>query len=104
MRKGFREKLTGTNTDRPQLRELVEFRSERDLFRMRTAEGRSRAKARGQHMGRPSKLTPAQKAEARRRRAQGATLAELALSYGVGKSTISRLNSRYAVSSCAGVS
>jgi hypothetical protein len=34
------------------------------------------------HMGRPPKLTPAQKAEARRRRAQGATLAELARSYG----------------------
>ena len=45
----------------------------------------------GQHMGRPPKLTDAQEAEARRRRAQGATLAELARSYGVGKSTISRL-------------
>jgi DNA invertase Pin-like site-specific DNA recombinase len=64
---------------------------ERDLIRTRTAEGRSRAQKRGQHMGRPSKLTEAQKAEARRRRAQGATLAELARSYGVGKSTISRL-------------
>jgi transposase-like protein len=42
-------------------------------------------------MGRPPKLTPAQKAEACRRRAQGATLAELARSYDVGKSTISRL-------------
>ena len=64
---------------------------ERDLVRTRTAEGRSQAQKRGQHMGRPSKLTEAQKAEARRRRAQGATLAELARSYGVGKSTISRL-------------
>ena len=64
---------------------------ERDLIRTRTAEGRSRAQKRGQHMGRPPKLSPAQKAEARRRRAQGATLAELARSYGVGKSTISRL-------------
>jgi len=42
-------------------------------------------------MGRPLKLTPAQKAEACRLRAQGATLAELARSYDVGKSTISRL-------------
>jgi DNA invertase Pin-like site-specific DNA recombinase len=67
---------------------------ERDLIRTRTAEGRSRAQKRGQHMGRPPKLTPAQKAEARRRRAQGATLAELARSYGVGKSTISRLTAR----------
>jgi DNA invertase Pin-like site-specific DNA recombinase len=46
---------------------------------------------RGQRMGRPPKLTAAQKAGARRRRAQSATLAELARSYGVGKSTISRL-------------
>src|SRR5271167_367262 len=64
---------------------------ERDLIRTRTAEGRSRAKARGQHMGRPSKLTDAQKAEARRRRAEGATLKELAQSYDVGLATISRL-------------
>jgi hypothetical protein len=55
------------------------------------AEGRSRAQKRGQHMGRPSKLTAAQRAEARRRRTQGATLIELARSYSVGKSTISRL-------------
>src|SRR6201981_3107618 len=63
----------------------------RDLIRTRTAEGRSRAKARGQRMGRKLKLTEAQQAEARRRRAEGATLAELARRYGVGKSTISRL-------------
>ena len=60
---------------------------------MRTAEGHSRAPKRSQHMSRPSKLTDAQKAEARRRRAEGATLAELPRSYGVGKSTISRLAS-----------
>jgi DNA invertase Pin-like site-specific DNA recombinase len=46
---------------------------ERNLIRSRTAEGRSRAQKRGQHMGRPSKLTDAQRVEARRRRAQGAT-------------------------------
>ena len=63
---------------------------ERDLIRTRTAEGRGRAKARGQHMGRPSKLTDAQKVEARRR-AEGATLKELARSYDVGLATISRL-------------
>ena len=66
---------------------------ERDLIRTRTAEGRSRAKARGQHMGRPPKLTPQQQKEARRRRAQGATLKELAKSYNVGRATISRLAS-----------
>ncbi|HEX4186045.1 MAG TPA: helix-turn-helix domain-containing protein [Stellaceae bacterium] len=42
-------------------------------------------------MGRPSRLTDEQKAEARRRRAEGATLAELARSYDVSTSTISRL-------------
>ena len=54
---------------------------ERDLIRTRTAEGRSRAKAQGKHMGRPASLTLAQQKEASRRRAQGATLQELADSY-----------------------
>src|SRR6202161_3267129 len=65
---------------------------ESDLIRTRTAEGRSRAEARGQHMGRRPKLTPQQQKEARRRRAEGATLKELAKSHNVGKSTISRLS------------
>jgi DNA invertase Pin-like site-specific DNA recombinase len=64
---------------------------ERDLIRTRTAEGRSRAKAQGKHMGRPPSLTPAQQKEATRRRAQGATLQELARSYNVSRATISRL-------------
>ncbi len=55
------------------------------------AEGRSRATARGQHMGRPPALTPQRQGEARQRRAQGATLNELALSYDVSPATISRL-------------
>jgi DNA invertase Pin-like site-specific DNA recombinase len=64
---------------------------EHDLIRTRTVAVRSRTQKRGQHMGRPPKLTPAQMAEARRRRAQGATLAKLARSYDVSQSTISRL-------------
>src|SRR5215203_544481 len=36
---------------------------ERDLIRTRTAEGRNRANARGQHMGRPPALTPQPQAE-----------------------------------------
>src|SRR5487761_1127973 len=81
---------TGTSTGRLMLAVLGGLADvERDLIRTRTAEGRSRAQKRGQHMGRPPKLTDAQKTEARRRRAQGATLAELARSYDVGKSTIS---------------
>ena len=59
-------------------------------IRTHTTESHSRAQKGGQHMGRPPKLTEAPKAEARRRRAEGATLAELARSYDVGKSTISR--------------
>jgi DNA invertase Pin-like site-specific DNA recombinase len=63
---------------------------ERDSIRTRTAEGRSRAKARGQHMGRPPKLTPQQQKEARRRRPEGARLKELAKSYNVGRTTTER--------------
>ena len=63
---------------------------ERDLIRTRTAEGRSRAKARGKHMGRPPSLTLAQQKEATRRRAQGATLQELADSYDRSVSTMRR--------------
>jgi DNA invertase Pin-like site-specific DNA recombinase len=64
---------------------------ERDLIRTLTAEGRERARAPGQHMGRPPKLTPQQQKEVRWRRAEGATLKELAKSYNVGRATISRL-------------
>jgi DNA invertase Pin-like site-specific DNA recombinase len=64
---------------------------ERELIRTRTAEGRSRAKAHGRHMDRPPKLTAQQQAEARRRRAEGATLTEFAKSYHVRRATISRL-------------
>jgi DNA invertase Pin-like site-specific DNA recombinase len=70
---------------------LAEF--ERELIRARTSEGRNRAKDRGQHMGRPPKLTPHQRAEAIRRRDEGGeTLAEIGRSYNVSPQTISRLN------------
>ena len=83
---------TGTSTGRLMLAVLGGLADvERDLIRTRTAEGRSRAKARGQHMGRPPALTPQQQDEARRRRAEGATLKELARSYNVGIATIARL-------------
>src|SRR6202007_1802557 len=87
---------TGTSTGRLMIAVLGGLADvERDLIRTRTAEGRSRAQNRGQHMGRPPKLTAGQQKEARRRRAEGATLAELARSYGVGKSTISRLRATH---------
>ena len=83
---------TGTSTGRLMLAVLGGIADvERDLIRTRTAEGRSRAKAQGKHMGRPPSVTPAQKKEAIRRRAQGATLEELARSYNVSRATISRL-------------
>jgi DNA invertase Pin-like site-specific DNA recombinase len=68
---------------------LAEF--ERDLIRARTGEGRARAVARGQKMGRPFKLTDHQKREAVKRRNQGETLADIARSYNVSPATISRL-------------
>src|SRR5438874_11153338 len=76
---------SGTSTGRLMLAVLGGLADVARSIRTRTAEGRSRAQKRGQHMGRPPKLTAAQLTEARRRRAQGATLAELARSYGVGK-------------------
>ena len=67
---------------------LAEF--ERELIRSRTGEGRARAVARGQRMGRPPKLTDHQKREAIKRREQGETLADIARSYNVSPATISR--------------
>jgi DNA invertase Pin-like site-specific DNA recombinase len=63
---------------------------ERDLIRTRTGERRARAKLRGQHMGRPPKMTPAQTQEARRRRKDGESVAVLARSYGVSPAAIYR--------------
>jgi DNA invertase Pin-like site-specific DNA recombinase len=69
---------------------LAEF--ERDLIRARASEGRERAKARGVKMGRKPKLTDHQKREAiRRRDIDGETVREIARSYNVSHSTISRL-------------
>src|ERR1700719_3026453 len=82
---------TGTSTRRLMLAVLGGLADvERDLIRTRTAEGRSRAQTRGQRMGRPPALSPAQQKEATTLRAQGATLDELARSYNVGISTIRR--------------
>ena len=69
---------------------LAEF--ERDLIRARTGEGRKRAIERGVKMGRPPKLTPHQKKEALRRVAAGEPTREIALTYNVHNSTISRLD------------
>jgi DNA invertase Pin-like site-specific DNA recombinase len=68
---------------------LAEF--ERELIRSRTGEGRTRAKARGVKMGRPPKLTPHQIKEALRRRDAGEPMRDIAKTYNVSHSTISRL-------------
>ena len=67
---------------------------ERDLIRTRTSEGRERAKARGQHMGRRPKMTPSQIAEAIQRRGNGEDGADLARSYGVSPATIYRVTGK----------
>jgi DNA invertase Pin-like site-specific DNA recombinase len=57
---------------------LAEF--ERELIRARTGEGWERAKARGQSLGRPFKLTPHQRSEAIRRPDRGEQLSDIARS------------------------
>jgi DNA invertase Pin-like site-specific DNA recombinase len=64
---------------------------ERDLIRIRTSEGRERAKTRGVKLGRKPKLTSQQKGEALVRRTAGETQMEIARSYNVSFATISRL-------------
>jgi DNA invertase Pin-like site-specific DNA recombinase len=71
---------------------LAEF--ERELIRARTGEGRERAKARGVKMGRKPKLTPHQIHEAVWRRDKGETVRDIARTYNVSHSTISRLATR----------
>jgi DNA invertase Pin-like site-specific DNA recombinase len=68
---------------------LAEF--ERELIRTRTGEGRERAKARGVILGRKPKLTSHQRREAIARREAGEVLTDIARSYNVSHSTISRL-------------
>jgi DNA invertase Pin-like site-specific DNA recombinase len=67
---------------------LAEF--ERHLILTRTSEGRARARANGQRFGRRPTLTPYQRAEALRRRAEGETLTEIARSMNVSHMTIAR--------------
>jgi DNA invertase Pin-like site-specific DNA recombinase len=68
---------------------LAEF--ERELIRVRTGDGRKRAKERGVKFGRPRKMTPHQRQEALQRLAAGETMADVARTYAVDAATISRL-------------
>lgn len=67
---------------------LAEF--ERDLIRSRTQEGRTRAKARGVKMGRPSVLTKAQRDFVLKDQDEGKTVRETAAVLGVSASTVQR--------------
>src|SRR3546814_11442371 len=72
---------------------LAEF--ERELIVTRTGEGRARAVARGQHMGRPPMLTAHHRTEALRALADGsATQADLARRYNVSQRTISPIGNQ----------
>jgi DNA invertase Pin-like site-specific DNA recombinase len=68
---------------------LAEF--ERHLILAWTSEGRARAQASGVRFGRKLKLTVHQQQEALRQRAAGEALVDIARSYAVSHSTISRL-------------
>jgi DNA invertase Pin-like site-specific DNA recombinase len=68
---------------------IAEF--ERELIRERTGAGRERAMAEGVKFGRKRKLSDYQRAEAIKRRDAGETLAQIAKSYAVAISMISRL-------------
>jgi DNA invertase Pin-like site-specific DNA recombinase len=69
---------------------LAEF--ERHLILARTDEGRKRAQQRGVKFGRKPSLTSHQQQEALARRAAGEALVDIARSYAVSHSTISRLD------------
>jgi DNA invertase Pin-like site-specific DNA recombinase len=68
---------------------IAEF--ERELIRERTGAGRQRAMAAGIRFGRKPKLSDFQRKEALARRGNGETLAQIARSYAVSISMISRL-------------
>jgi DNA invertase Pin-like site-specific DNA recombinase len=70
---------------------LAEF--ERHLIVTRTAEGRTRAQASGVRFGRRPSPTPFQRAEARRMRAEGQTLTEIAKLLGCSRMTAARATS-----------
>lgn len=74
--------------------ENIEFQPSQGSCLFRSGEGRERAKVRGVRLGRKPKLTPHQCREALARREAGEVLTEIARTFDVSHSTISRLRSR----------
>jgi DNA invertase Pin-like site-specific DNA recombinase len=81
--KVYCETASGAKTERAQPR--------RALIRARTGEGRARAKTRSVRLERKPKLTAHQKRETIAQREKGEDLTEIAHSYNMSHSTISRL-------------
>jgi len=71
---------------------VAEF--ERELIKIRTSEGRVRAKARGVHMGRHSALNQDHQREALARIEAGDALTDIARTFGVSHTTIARLKAK----------
>lgn len=67
---------------------LAEF--ERQLIRERTVAGLNAARERGRTGGRPATLTPAKKRQAKKMRAEGTPMSEIAEVLGVARSTLYR--------------
>lgn len=61
---------------------------ERDLLVERTQAGLARARSEGKTLGRPSKTTPEQRAEIRRRLGAGESVSALARAYGVSRANV----------------
>ncbi|MFS8368482.1 recombinase family protein [Acetobacter oryzifermentans] len=83
---------TSTSTGRLMLAVLGGLADvERDLIRTRTSEGRARAQALGKRMGRPTKITDAQRRAIIDRRQRGEPLKSIALAFAISESTASRI-------------
>jgi DNA invertase Pin-like site-specific DNA recombinase len=93
--KVFRETAGGAKTDRRALARAIKALEAGDTLlvtRLDRQAKAARAKALGQHMGRPPKLTGHQRSEAvRRREKSDETLAEIDRTYNVSPQTIGRL-------------
>ena len=78
---------------------IAEF--ERELILQRTGEGRARAKAEGVQFGRKPKLTPHQRREVLRRLGEGEAMRQIAKTFNVDHTTISRMAARQAAAAAA---